>query len=87
MSIFHQRPLFFPVRDKDRTADLPLDEQFRVAALFAKMKPIGLSYNFSMSYVYFGEGKMDQTAQGERFKGEFDTNYLVFVAASINYRF
>jgi long-chain fatty acid transport protein len=76
-----------PVSNHDRTADLPLDEQFRVAAAYAKNNPIGLSYNLSTSYVYFGEGKMDQTAQGERFKGEFDTNYLIFVAASVHYRF
>jgi len=76
-----------PVSNKDRTTDLPLDEQIRVAAAFGKISPIGLSYSFSTSYVYFGKGKMDQTAQGERFKGEFDTNYLVFIAASVNYRF
>ena len=75
------------VTNKDRTADLPLDEQFRVAAAFGKDNPIGLSYSFSTSCVYFGEGKMDQTRQGERFKGEFDTNYLVFIAASVNYKF
>ena len=75
------------VTNKDRTADLPLDEQFRVAAAFGKLNPIGLSYSLSTSCVYFGEGKMDQTAQGERFKGEFDTNYLIFVAASVNYKF
>jgi long-chain fatty acid transport protein len=76
-----------PVSNHDRTADLPLDEQFRVAAAYGKNNPIGLAYSFSTSYVYFGEGKMDQTAQGQRFKGEFDTNYLVFVAASVHYRF
>ncbi|MGB6279131.1 MAG: outer membrane protein transport protein [Syntrophobacteria bacterium] len=76
-----------PVSNHDRTADLPLDEQFRVAAAYGKNNPIGLSYDFSASWVYLGEGKMDQTAQGERFKGEFDTNYLVFVAASVHYRF
>ena len=76
-----------PVSDNDRTADLPIDEQIRIAAAYGKVNPIGLSYSFSTSYVYFGEGKMDQTAQGERFKGEFDTNYLVFIAASVNYRF
>jgi len=76
-----------PVSDKDRTADLPIDEQFRVAAAFGKRKPVGLSYSVSGSWVYFGEGKMDQTAQGERFKGKFDTNYLVFIAASVGYQF
>ena len=76
-----------PVSNNDRTADLPLDEQFRVAAAYGKVNPIGLSYSFSTSYVYFGEGKMDQTVQGERYKGEFDTNYLVFIAASLKYVF
>jgi long-subunit fatty acid transport protein len=76
-----------PVSNNDRTTDLPIDEQIRIAAAYGKVNPIGLSYSFSTSYVYFGEGKMDQTAQGERFKGEFDTNYLVFIAASINYKF
>jgi long-chain fatty acid transport protein len=75
------------VTNKDRTADLPLDEQFRVAAAFGKENPLGFSYSVSGSWVYFGEGKMDQTRQGERFKGEFDTNYLVFIAASVNYKF
>lgn len=76
-----------PVSNHDRTADLPMDEQFRVAAAYGKNNPVGLAYSLSTSYVYFGKGKMDQTAQGERFKGEFDTNYLVFVAASVHYRF
>ena len=76
-----------PVTNKDRTADLPMDEQFRVAAAFGKENPIGFSYSVSGSWVYFGEGKMDQTAQGERYKGEFDTNYLIFIAASVNYKF
>jgi len=76
-----------PVSDNDRTADLPMDEQLRIAAAYGMVKPIGLSYSVSASYVYFGEGKIDQTVQGERFKGEFDTNYLFFIAASINYRF
>lgn len=37
-----------------------------------------------MSYVYFGKGKIDQTLRGVRFKGEFDTNYLFFIAALSN---
>ncbi len=38
----------------------------------------------STSYVYFGKGKIDQTLRGVRFKGEFDTNYLFFIAALSN---
>jgi hypothetical protein len=45
--------------------------------------------NFALggTFVWMGEGKMDQTAQGERFKGEFSTNHLLFLSATLNYLF
>ena len=33
------------------------------------------------------DGKINQTTQDERFKGEFDTNFVLFVVRMINYRF
>jgi len=30
---------------------------------------------------------MNQVAQGARFKGDFDTNLLFFLAGTLNYRF
>jgi hypothetical protein len=35
--------------------------------------------------MYFGEGKVDQTAQGVRFKGEFDTNMALFLGGTLRY--
>jgi long-chain fatty acid transport protein len=76
-----------PVDDRYRTADLPVDEQFRIAAAYGRKGPGGLGYAVGLEYAYLGEGKMDQTAQGVRFKGEFDTNYVLFAGAFIRYEF
>ena len=34
-----------------------------------------------------GDGKVDQTAQGVRFKGEFDNNYALFIGGTLRYEF
>ena len=77
-----------PVSDSKRTADLPVDEQLRFSGAYGG-KIFGDNTKFALgaTYVWMGEGKMDQTAQGERFKGEFSTNHLIFLSATINYIF
>ncbi len=37
--------------------------------------------------MYGGDGKVDQTAQGVRFKGKFDTNLILFVGGTVRYVF
>jgi len=37
--------------------------------------------------MYAGKGKVDQVAQGVRFKGEFDKNYILFLGGTLRYRF
>ena len=78
-----------PVDDKDRTFILPIDEQFKFGVAFGKESPTheDLSYSIGCSYTWFGNGKIDQTAQGVRTKGEFDTNYAVFLGATFRYYF
>ena len=76
-----------PVSDSDRTFDLPLDEQFRIACALIRQPEQGLAYALSASFVYFGEGKIDQTTQGVRAKGEFDTNWGVFLGGNMVYEF
>ena len=75
-----------PVDDDDRTIDLPVDEQFKVSASYAYTGE-GLNYSIGASLMYLGDGKVDQTSQGVRFKGEFDTNYVVFVGGTVRYEF
>ena len=78
-----------PVDDKDRTFILPIDEQFKFGVAFGKDSPTreDLSYSIGCSYTWFGDGKIDQTAQGVRTKGEFETNYAVFLGATFRYYF
>lgn len=76
-----------PVDDKFRTADLPVDEQLKLSVAYGKRGQGNLDYSFALSYIYLGDGKIDQTIQGVRYKGEFETNYILFLAATINYRF
>ncbi len=76
-----------PVSDSNRTFDLPLDEQFRFSGAVIHTSDQGLDYSLSASFVYLGDGKTDQTSQGVRAKGEFDTNWGVFLGGTLRYEF
>ncbi len=71
-----------PNSDEDRTADLPVDEQFKFALGWAKKKP-NRAYSVGFTFIDLGDGKMDQTSQGVRFRGKFDDNYVIFLSGSI----
>ncbi len=70
------------VDDDDRTADLPVDEQFKFALGWVKETP-NRKRSLGFTYIDLGDGKIDQTTQGVRFKGQFDDNYLIFLSGSI----
>ena len=70
------------VDDDDRTADLPVDEQFKFALGWVKETPNRKS-SLGFTYIDLGDGKMDQTSQGVRFRGKFDDNYVIFLSGSI----
>ena len=75
-----------PVTDKNRTIDLPMDEQLQAgASYFVEGKK--LSYAIGTSVMYAGDAKVDQTAQGVRFKGEFDTNLVFSLGGTVRYVF
>jgi long-chain fatty acid transport protein len=76
-----------PVSDSKRTADLPADEQLRLSAAYGKQLTTKLGLALGGTFLWLGEGKMDQVAQGERFKGEFSTNHIIFLSATLNYLF
>jgi len=78
-----------PVDDKNRTFILPMDEQFKFGVAYGKEAKDNdrLGYSLGCSYTWFGDGKIDQTAQGVRSKGEFSTNYAVFLGATLKYKF
>jgi len=76
-----------PVSDSKRTADLPADEQLRFSAAYGKEFTDQLGIALGGTFLWLGEGKMDQVAQGERFKGEFSTNHIIFLSATLKYVF
>jgi long-chain fatty acid transport protein len=76
-----------PVDDEDRTADLPVDEQFRIGFAYGNEWKEGWKYALGASYLWLGDGKIDQVAGGERFKGDFSTNQIVFLSATLQYLF
>ena len=76
-----------PVSDSDRTFDLPFDEQIRISGAMIHDNEQGFDYALSASFVYFGEGKIDQTSQGVRAKGEFDKNWGLFLGGTLKYEF
>ena len=75
------------VEDEDRTIDLPLDEVYKLSAAYGWDNSAGPDFAIGATLLYLGEGKVDQTAQGVRFKGEFDQNIALFLGGTIRYEF
>ena len=71
------------VDDKDRTADLPFDEQFKFGLGWVKQTP-NKKWALGFTYIDLGDGKIDQTTQGVRYRGKFDDNYLIFLSGSMS---
>jgi long-chain fatty acid transport protein len=76
-----------PVDDDDRILFLPVDEQVKFSMAVGKIYPKGLSYSLGFTGIWLGNGKLDQTVQGVRVKGQFDTNYVAFVGGQLEYTF
>ena len=76
-----------PVSDGKRTIDLPMDRQVKLSAGFATEQSRRFDYALGATLLHAGDGKVDQTAQGVRFKGKFDANLVLFVGGSVRYKF
>jgi long-chain fatty acid transport protein len=76
-----------PVEDEDRTFDLPADEQLKFGASYSRIVRDNFAWALGLSYVWLGNGKIDQTLQGVRVQGEFETNYFVSVGGNVRYLF
>jgi long-chain fatty acid transport protein len=76
-----------PVSDGKRTIDLPMDRQLKLSAGFATEQSRRFDYALGATLLHAGDGKVDQTTQGVRFKGEFDTNLVLFIGGSVRYNF
>jgi len=75
-----------PVDDEDRTLDLPVDEQLRLAFGWGRELDKQSRWAITSEYVWMGDNKIDQTVQGEHVKGDFDA-YMIIVGVNYEHRF
>jgi long-chain fatty acid transport protein len=76
-----------PVSDSHRTLDLPFEELYKLSFAYAWEGQKDLDFSLGGTVYLIGDAKIDQTSQGFRTKGEYDTNYIVFFGGTARYRF
>ena len=76
-----------PVEDKHRTYDLPMDEYYKASFSYFWKGGKHLDYSIGGTAYLVGDAEIDNTVQGVRAAGEFDTNYLLFLGGSVRYVF
>jgi long-chain fatty acid transport protein len=75
------------VDDEHRTFDIPVDEQFKFGMSYSHISSETRAYGIGLSYVWLGDGKIDQMTQRNSVKGEFDTNYFVSIGGNARFLF
>jgi long-chain fatty acid transport protein len=77
-----------PVDEKDRTADMPIDEQWRYAAGFDYVRDSGMRISGSVVYADYGEADIvsDRAPPFFGFEGDYQTNELWFASVSFNWQ-
>jgi len=76
-----------PVSDKDRTFDFPVDEIYKASFSYFWEGSKRLDFSIGGTAYLIGDAKIDQTSQGVRAAGEFDSNYVLFLGGSMRYVF
>lgn len=76
-----------PVDDQDRTFDFPVDAFWKLAGAYTWQRSKKLSYAVGATLYVVGEASIDQTDQGVRAAGEFDTNVTLFMGGTVRYLF
>jgi long-chain fatty acid transport protein len=76
-----------PVDDDDRTFDLPMDEIYKLSGSYSWKGTNELDYSIGGTLYLVGDADIDSTNQGVRVKGDFDSNIILFLGATLRYRF
>jgi long-chain fatty acid transport protein len=76
-----------PTRAKDRTADMPLDEQIRYAIGADYIRDSGMRVSGSLVYADYGSADIDSARLPPLFgfKGDYGTNEIWFASVSFNW--
>ena len=76
-----------PVEDVDRTLDLPVDEIFKLSAAYVWQGKRGIDFAVGGTLLLVGDARIDQTTPGGQVVGEFDTNAILLLGATLRYLF
>jgi long-chain fatty acid transport protein len=76
-----------PVDNKHRTFDLPVDEAYKLSAAYFWEGAKSLDYSLGGTMYFIGDADIDQTIQGVRAAGKYDSNYILFLGGTVRYRF
>jgi long-chain fatty acid transport protein len=76
-----------PTDEKDRTADMPIDEQIRYAVGADYVRDSGMRISGSLVYADYGDAKIvsDRAPPVFGFEGEYETNEIWFANISFNW--
>ena len=76
-----------PTDAKDRTADMPMDEQYRYAAGFDYLRDTGMRISGSLVYADYGSADIESDRAPPLFglKGDYQTNEIWFANVSFNW--
>jgi long-chain fatty acid transport protein len=76
-----------PVKDRYRTLDLPFDETWKLSAAYRFEHSEKLTFAVGATVYLMGDAALAQTAQGVTVRGDYETNLLTIVGATLRYDF
>jgi long-chain fatty acid transport protein len=76
-----------PVKDEDRTFDLPMDTIWKLSAGYFWEPRENFTVSLGATAYLMGDAPVDQTAQGVRVQGDFSSNRFVLIGGNIRYDF
>lgn len=75
----------FPSKDRYRTLDLPFDETWKLSAAYRLEHGEDLALAVGATVFLVGDAALEQTAQGVTVGGDYDSNLLAIVGATLRY--
>jgi len=76
-----------PVKDKHRTLDFPVDEQWKLSAAYGWIQSDNLSFSVGATLSFVGDAPLEQTAQRVTVRGDYDNNFLAILGGTLRYNF
>jgi len=76
-----------PTDAEDRTADLPVDRQVRIAAGVQNQRTGGFSWGAQLLYADLGDAEIDSSGVLGNLVGSYSTNAYVGIAGNLQWRF